>query len=282
MENNEILLAPHKPLAVNADSILCRASQASKLFVEPKSKTAKDAGELSETTKTLCLEMYMHARYGRTPEEIKNKYLDKGNEREEDSITLVSRVLGKMYKKNTTRLYNSFVSGEVDTYLGESIKKAEIIIDTKSCWSLLTFLKAKEEMLEPAYRYQGHCYMDLTGAKQHIVARCLVNGTAQSIIDEKRKLAWKMGIIDMDATDNEDFFEKCRQIEINHIFDMFSFKEENPHFDFHNNLSDWHFDIPMVDRLYAVTIDRDDTEIGLIHAGVTKARNYINRHLFKI
>lgn len=283
MENNEaIVVQPPFVAAVNADKILGRSSQVYKLATEPKAKVDKDAGNLSATAKELCIEMFMWAKYGRKPEEIKSKYLDKGNEREEDALTLISRVHGKMYKKNTVRLYNNFLTGEPDCFLGQSIQQAETIIDAKTCWSMGTFLESKEKALEPAYRFQGHSYMDLTGAQQHIVARCLVNGTAAAINDEKRRLSWKMGIIDMEATDNESFFEKCRQIEVNHIFDMFAFKEENPNFDFHNDLSAWNYDVPMKERLFTFTIDRDEAEIQRIHAIVMKARAHINKNLFGI
>jgi len=46
---------------------------------------------LSETAKGHCIDVFVSWKYGRR-EEIQSKFLDKGNAREEDAITLVSRI----------------------------------------------------------------------------------------------------------------------------------------------------------------------------------------------
>lgn len=116
--------------------------------------------------------------------------MEKGNACEEDSITALSRVTKILFKKNDIRLSNEFVTGEPDLFLGESIYNAERTDDTKTSWSAHTFFRAKNSELDKAYYWQGMAYMWLTGAKVHYVDFCLVNGTVEAILSEKRKLEW--------------------------------------------------------------------------------------------
>lgn len=225
------------------------------------------------------VEIYTDLVEGRK-ESITSKYLEKGNIREEDAITLLSRVTKIVFRKNTTRINNEFITGEPDLYLGKIVLDADETFDTKCSWSRVTFNKAKAKELDKNYRYQGHCYMALTGAKKHTVAFCLVNGTAQMIIDEKRRAAYRMGIIDCESTDNESFIEQCRQIEINHIFDLQAFKDEFGYFDFANDISKWHYDIPMKERLHMISFDRDLEIIAKIYYRIEQCRAWMNANLF--
>lgn len=259
---------------MNANNILFRCSSLGHLMPGTREK----AGEIQETTKTHLIDVFVSAKYGRR-EEIEGKFLDKGNQREEDSVTLLSRINKQFYKKNETRLCNSFISGECDIFLGEEITNAEETIDTKTSWSAHTFFRVQKKKLDDSYFWQGHGYMCLTGAKKHTVAYCLVNGTAQAVMDEKRKAAYKFG---PDPETDPAYIKKCKQIEINHIFDLKSFKEENNWFDFHNDLSEWKFDIPMNERLFTFTFDRDEAAIEKIKNRVAECRAWMNINLFKI
>jgi hypothetical protein len=260
----------------NANEIKFRCSSLGYIMPGPKEKP----GILAKTVITNLVDIWVSAKYGRR-EEIKNKFLDKGNACEEDSITLLSRVKKIMFKKNSERLENLFVSGEPDIFTGESIKQADEIFDTKTSWSAHTFFRAKNSELDDNYFFQGHGYMYLTGAKKHTVAYCLVNGTAQAIEDEKRRLGWQMGVIDQHDTSNEAYKHRCKQIEINHIFDLELFKSHNPGFDFHNDLKEWKFDIPKEERVHSFTFERDEQVIEAIIKRVVECRQWINTNLFE-
>jgi hypothetical protein len=233
--------------------------------------------DLPEGAKTHCIDVFASFKYGRR-EEATSKHLDKGNEREEDSITLFSRVTRTFFEKNTQRLSNDFIQGEPDLFLGESIDTADETVDTKTSWSLHTFLRAKYKKLDPMYYWQGQGYMDLTGAKKHSVVFCLVNGTAKAILDEKFKLKRTMDVIDPD--NNPEFKKKCRQIEINHIFDLQHFMKENPGFDFDCDIENWCFDIPMNERIHIFTFERCEADIQKMRARITKAREWMEKELF--
>lgn len=257
---------------MEVNNILFRCSSLGYLMTEPQKKSET----ISETTKTHLIDVFVSEKYGRK-EFIEGKFLDKGNEREEDSITLLSRINKKLYKKNSEKLSNGFVRGECDIFDGDSILNAEETLDTKTSWSAHTFFRAKNKTLDKMYEWQGHGYMWLTSAKKHTVAYCLVNGTAQSIMDEKKRLSWRYGA---DPDTNPEYIQKCKQIEINHIFDMQSFIAENKWFEFHNDLSDWNFDIPMNDRQFSFIIKRDDLKIQALKERIVVCRDWMNKNIF--
>lgn len=236
---------------------------------------------LGKTCRDHLNDVFVMEKYKRR-EEITSKYLEKGNERENDALALCSKLLGVEYTKNDIRLYNDFIQGEPDTFRGPSIYKATSTLDTKVCWSAFTFFGVQGEKLNPDYEWQGHSYMDLTGAEEHTVAYTLINATAQTILDEKRKLSYKYGVLDWNSAENPIYVQKCKQIEINHIFDLTSFVDEFPYFEFHNEIEEWSYDIPEKDRLYTVTIKRDEEKIRMMHNQVLLCREHMNKNLFKI
>jgi|SRR6185369_12535294 len=246
----------------------------------PALEAAKNDTSLSETVITHLIDVYI-AQIEKRKEEVDSKFLRKGNECEEDSITLFSRVTKKIFKKNVVRLCNEFVSGEWDLSVEENGKIAETI-DIKTSFSRNTHLRAKFKELNSIYYWQGITYMWLTGATKHTVAYCLVNGTAQAIMDEKRKLGYKHGMVDGEGNESEDFKNKCKQIEINHIFDLELFKSHNPYFDFHNDLSQWNYDIPKEKRVFQFTFERNENDIERLKNRIIESLAWINVNLFNV
>lgn len=247
----------------------------------------KNVPSLSETCKKFLVKTFAaheHDRY----EEITSKYLEKGTNEEQNAITLLSRVLKIVFKKNTVRLSDAFKSGECDLYTGPSIENAEHTYDTKCSWSLITFLEAVAAALNPIYEWQGQCYMDLYKAKKHTVAYCLVNGSFKQIMDEKYKAARQMEILDFDNCSDPKFIEKCKLIERNHIFDMKLFLTHNPHFEFHNEIDEqailngepWEFDIPMEKRVHLKTFDYDPDKITALHERIIVCREFVNTNFY--
>ncbi len=261
----------------NANNIKFRSSSMWKLMTEPRSKKEP----LSETCITHLVDLFVQYKYGRK-EFVTSKYLDKGNEREEQAIGLLSFLTQISYEKNTTRLENKFIQGEPDLYNGESIHNAKRTLDIKSSWSTHTFFRTKNKPVEKEYIYQGLSYCDLTGADVHSVVFCLVNGTAKAIMDEKRMAGYYYGVLDPSTTNNEEYKERCRQIEINHIVDLDSFQEEYPYYDFDNDLSQWKYTIPYEERMHQFHFERDNEEIEKMHEKVIKCREFMNKNLFKI
>lgn len=231
--------------------------------------------ELPDTIKNHLIDLFASSKYGRR-EEIDSKYLRKGNEQENAAITLFTLQSGKYYKKNEERLSNDFFTGEWDL----NAKDFSETIDTKTSWSLHTYLRAIKSELKSDYFYQGQVYMDLTGAKKHTVAFCLVNGTYQAISDEIRRVSYQKGMMDADGNESPEFQKKIRQIEINHIFDLKEFKAQYPFYQFYNDENKWQWDIPAKERSFSFTFDRDDKVIEEMKARVIYCRNWMNNNLF--
>lgn len=215
----------------------------------------KDQVSLSESTKTHLVDVFVSAKYGRNTD-IFSKYTTKGMQVEEDSITLYSRMTKKFYKKNEDRISNEFICGTPDLYEGKSIEEAELIIDVKSSWDIFTFFRAANDSLNKRYYWQLQAYMALTGAKKAKLVYCLVNTPDVLIMDEKKKLMWKMNAGETD----KDYQEACDEIDRLSIYD----------------------DVPMAERFFEVEIERNEEDIARLYGKVILCREWMNKHLFKL
>lgn len=230
------------------DNILFRCSSLGHLMVEPKAKSET----LSETTKTHLIDKFVSYKYGRQTD-ISNKYIAKGLEVEEDSLTLYTRfkkIYDKPSRKNEQWLKNEFICGTPDLFYGESIDKAYHVVDLKSSWDIFTFFRTKSKKLNPMYYWQLQGYMALTGAKQATLAYCLIDTPDAMINDEKRKLLWKMGVT---TEENADYQEACIEIEKLCLYS----------------------DIPLEERVLETIIERDDEKIKQLYTRIEQCREYL-------
>jgi hypothetical protein len=230
---------------------LCRCSAIGTLMTEPKLVDDKKAGNLSATAKTYLKEVYAELKYGRR-EEFTSKYTDKGNATQKDCLTLLCRLDKKLYKENNERLSNAFITGIPDFYDGETIRNAQYLIENKSAWSIHTFLAWIGEEVDKGWAGQTQGYLALTNCKEGEVSVCLVDATPEMILEEKRKLLWKMA--DKAATDlNPEYLEACRELE-----HAMTFK-----------------DIPIEECRIRYPITRDDEFIESVYDKVKKGRLYL-------
>ena len=232
------------------NNTLIRCSSIGKIMTEPKTKADKEAGNLSKTAQSHLIEVYAKEKYGRE-RDFSNKYTEKGIAVEEDSITLLARVLKRMLKKNEERLYNDFISGLPDVYDGETILTADVITDVKSSWSIHTFLKnLTEEDINSDYYWQLQGYMDLTGAKSAIIAYCLVNTPPHLIETEKYYLLKNLNVI---SEESPEYKEAVAKLEKEMIFD----------------------DISLSERILLQKVNRNQEDIDLMHNKVIKCREFL-------
>jgi hypothetical protein len=235
----------------NADQIKFRCSSLGHLMTEPRSKSEA----ISETTKTHLIDVYVSEVYGRKTE-IFNKYISKGNQVEEDSITLFSRVNKEFFTKNEKHLSNDYIKGTPDLFQGASIDNADKIIDIKSSWDIFTYFRTRGKDMNKMYYWQLMGYIALTGAQSATLAYCLVDTPDTLLNDEKRKLHWKMGLID---DNHPDFIEACEEID---------------------KLGKYN-DIQLKDRVYTIHVERNESDINRIYQRVMEAREWMNNTLFK-
>jgi hypothetical protein len=202
---------------------------------------AKGSG-MGDTCKNYLKDLYREKKYG-IRKEFTNKYVEKGLQVEERAIETYSLYKGGFYFKNDEWFKNEFISGTPD------IVSDNVVIDIKSSWSLFTFPFAGDK-LDKGYNYQLQSYMALTGLKEAVLAYVLVDTPIQIVEDEKRRLNWKMGLID---SENPDYLEACEEIEKSHSFGH----------------------IPISERIVEFEIKRDDETIEAIYKRVSECRTYL-------
>ena len=142
--------------------------------------------------------------------------LQKGTIVEPLSLKLLSLVDGVEYKPNEdengqrTRLYNDYLSGEIDAYYGNSIYDVEKLPDVKSIFDYPTFLCKINEPLTKANDLQVKGYMDITEAPEGFIANCLVDIDSGTL----EKLRWRLlGKMDVATFESPTFVEKWKIIE---------------------------------------------------------------------
>lgn len=212
---------------------------------------ARTKDPFSETCKKHLIECWVNVRYGRT-RNFSNKFMEKGTLAEEDSIDLYSLVKGKYFEKNKVQIDNEYFIGMPDLYEGESILKADVIIDLKTSWDIFTFYEVMLKPINKMYFWQLQAYMDMTGAHTAKLCYCLVNTPLKLMLDEQKKLQWTMGVIDPEL--DEAYQMACKEIEKNSVFD----------------------DIPPSERYIEFTIERDQEAIDEAHDKVIACRSFLN------
>lgn len=254
----------------NADNLLFRAHSFGKCMTGVAKGWDVDH---SLTCQQKLIDIHREEQWSRRAD-TGNKYTKKGLHVEQDGMTLLSIVKEKYFVQNEEYLYNEYFKGKLDTFIGESLKKAEATFDIKCSWDWTTFPSFVDKV-ESDYDYQGQIYMDLSGAKTHTIAYCLVNTPGFLIVKEKRNLAYTLGISD---ELDEEYISQCIEIEKNAIVDMELFKKHNPEFQFH--CKSWEFDIPAKQRVYEMVIKRDEAKIAKMKERVLDCRKWMNNNLF--
>jgi hypothetical protein len=224
------------------NKILFRASMVGSLMTEPKLKADKDAGNLSETAKTFVIDKWLYDKYGFL-ESIKNNYMDKGIECEQNSMDLVSQVVeGGFRARYNTKLQNDYVIGTPDIVLSDYVE------DIKTSWNLKTFYNAE---LSKIYYTQAQCYMWLTGKEKYRLIYALVPTPENMILDECEKLVYKY----KRNTENEDYIKECEQIKKN---------------------NDLIKDLPIEKRVKVFEFGYDPQYIETLKVKIERAREYYN------
>lgn len=257
---------------MNADKILFRASKCGNLMSEPKDAGAKKRGELSEGAKTFLLEIFIKEKYSREAI-VESKYMTKGTEVENEALNMYAIKKEGFYLKNEEHFCNEYLKGTPDIIHGKTI------IDLKSSWDIHTFFASKNKPINKLYYWQLQAYMALTDAEKAKLAYCLTNTPSHLISDEKRRLAWQMGILDEET---EEYIQACKEVEKNGIYDLNLFLTMNPYFELHHNPDEWIYDVPLNDRVFEFSVERSQEDIEKLYGKAKEARKWINENLYKI
>lgn len=165
--------------------------------------------DLPEGLKTHCKKWLKKALYGRE-EQLKNKYVSKGNKAEEDGFTLMAVVLnlGMVYK-NTERRSNSYLEGECDLHLVESMEDFERDIsvhirrtyDNKCAWDLSTFPMFETEHGNQRYENQLQGYNILWPSDELHLCYTLIDTPEEEI---KKAISWE--------SDQDEKYRICERL----------------------------------------------------------------------
>jgi hypothetical protein len=227
---------------MQTNNILFRSSSVGALLTEPKSKSDKEAGKLSDTAKTLIEDLWLYNTYG-FRESIKNDYMDKGVEMEQESMQLAQDVLGGAFRSRYNKqLSNDYISGCPDIVLTDCVE------DIKTSWNLKTYFNAEPTTM---YKVQAQCYMWLTGVHSYRLIYALVPTPQDIISSQMQKLSYAYG----GNYDNLDYIAECQQIQRN------------------NDLIN---EIPKSDRIKVFEYTFDETLVESLKVKIEKARNYYN------
>lgn len=190
-----------------------------------------------------------------------NKFLDKGNIGEEDSLELLSDVDDFYYSKNEEYLFNEYIEGTPDNRQGK-------IRDMKSNWDQDSFDNAE---LSSLYKWQikGYCWLDKKTEGELVYA--LVNTPLHQLQSDRQSLWYKMGT---PGEEEDRWIKAVQQLERNYIFDINKWKEHYPNYDFENTVLD--FSIPAVLRIKKFTgIELLPEDIKNIKRRVKMCREYL-------
>ena len=115
--------------------------------------------------------------YGRR-KEIKSKYLDKGNQCEDEAISMLMTHYNLTYnEKNEVYYENDYMTGTPD------LVYSDIVYDTKCSFDMSTF-PLFEDDIDNDYRWQLRGYMELLGISKAGLVYVLVN-TPNHIVDQE-------------------------------------------------------------------------------------------------
>lgn len=205
-----------------------------------KKKNAKPI--LSEGAKSYLKSIFKQEVFNRK-KEVQNKYLSKGIAVEDENINQYNEVNGTFLIKNEVRYENDFFSGEMD------VEEDDEVLEFKSSWDYETFPILEEDIPNEDYYWQGQGYMDLRPKVKKVkLVYGLVDTPIDLILDEKRRVGWKLGYID-GLPDDLD-----QEITKNMTYD----------------------DIPKEARIKEFIIYRDEKAIEQAKNMVLMAREYLN------
>lgn len=215
---------------------------------------------LPEGVKTHLDDIFISV-YWRRRRILSNKYLDKGNMCEQDVLGIASLIDNNFYVKNDEKLSNGYIAGTPDN------RQDGIIRDAKANWDMTSFNKAD---LSSLYEWQikGYCWLD--GVTEGELIYGLVNNPVHQVLAARQSLWYSMGQPD---EDDLAWRRAIEQQERNMIFDINKFREDNPGYDFDNEVLD--FDIPYYFRVKKFKVKLDDSDIDNMKRRILLCRQYL-------
>lgn len=201
------------------DKVLLRPHMVGEIMTPAKDAAKKAAGEFGDTALKGLFKIYILERFGRE-QKLDTAAIRKGLGIEDIGIEMINELTGEKYKKNEERVSNEYFSGVIDMFKGKDIRKAVHVRDHKGSWDLFSFIP--NAVTEPTmssvgkiYWFQGQAYCDLTNSKKFILDYTLQDAPVEILMEEKRKLMWKMGVA---TEENPDYKVAAAEKEFSLMF----------------------------------------------------------------
>lgn len=227
-----------------------RCSGLGNIMTQPKTKKAKENGELSQTAIQYLIEVEIKQRTGRE-KEIITKHMEKGIEMEEDSITMLSQVRKSFFRKNEELFENEYIKGTPDIITEDRVR------DIKTSWDIFSFPHPWKYEMSKLHYWQLMGYMWLTDRERASLDFVLID-TPDHIIEREIGYQIRQAGVDIrgEATpwDYEEFAETVKR-----------------------KLT--YGDLPIEKRVYSVEIERCDEDIEQIKEQVEKAWNFWEQNI---
>jgi len=181
----------------------CRASAIGQIMTNDRSGKA-----MGETAKSYCEQWIKEQLYDRK-KDFSNKYTQKGNETEDNSLDFIAKCLNYGFiLKNEERFENEYVCGTPDAIL------EDVIIDVKNSWDCFTFPLFAKKIPTKDYYYQLQAYMWLTGV-HHAKLIYTLSDTPQHLIEKEAYwYAKNNGYSELDVELYEEFEKKMTYTDV--------------------------------------------------------------------
>jgi hypothetical protein len=161
-----------------------------------------------KTGETYCKDWLKGQVYNRQ-RDILNKYTQKGNEVEDNSIDFIADELGYGFlAKNEKFFENEFMQGTPDIIL------ANEIIDVKNSWDCFTFPLFEKELPNSDFFYQAQVYMELVGRENYKVIYVLSDTPLHLIEKEAYWFCKNNGYDELDLDILDKFIAKMTYSDI--------------------------------------------------------------------
>lgn len=223
-------------------------------FLKRKENILK--GDIFSTTAISELKnIYALAKYGKSPVSISKDYstpILNGIMSENESLKLVSDLDGIDYKKYKKTISNAYIKGQIDAFVGKSVKRCSKVVEIKTAVSMQSLVTSVgyEELLKK-YKWQLAGYLYLTGAEVGEIIHCVVTYPEKIINEEIKKFKFKAVNWGMPIEYMEREIEKIR---FNLTFD----------------------DIPAEERVIRVRLERNEEDILMIKNKVKATRKWLS------
>ncbi len=196
---------------------IARASNIGKLMTNDRSGKGPGKTAITELEKMAAFDKYGYQ------EHFSNKYTEKGINNEQLGIEMAKRQLGWFDVDPNApkiRLFNDWLTGEPDVHT------ATLGADIKCSFDWFTYPKMDVECPNKDYFYQMQAYMALSEKKEWSLVYVLTDMPEQMIIDEARRLAWKMASLPTYFNMSQEEIEEVAQDKIQSQYTFGQIPEE--------------------------------------------------------